>query len=347
MNFKLKEDKFHVRAYFAPCACKCKFCCLGEYRPSNMIAFEDYAKVMKKFSVVEKEYGMRLRSFIYNCAEHPYLKKQIELYDTLPMVRSEYTQLDLNGTRPKSESEISEWLDYLKNIGIEKVAFSWFGCCKQHDEFVSRNGYFDYLKNCATISKEKGILVKSKIFLYRSMLPNLEIVVKEISKLSDSTRFAFMEYTGNAKMMDDEFLTDSDLKSISSLADGYINPEYMEKFKSESEWTKMALNNNFPDFNIVDYILYIEPQNINYVLNERVEKIINDFRKMNIDFQNSIPDIKSLANEFGDVDSGIIYECRDVLRKWLDKYYSKYNLDKNQLFSFTNSSVEWKVYERL
>ena len=28
-------------------------------------------------------------------------------------------------------------------------------------------------------------------------------------------------------------------------------------------------------------------------------------------------------------------------------YYLDHNLDKGKLFSFTNSSVEWKVYERL
>ena len=90
MDMELREDKFHIRAYFASCSCKCKFCCLGNYPKEKRISFDDYEKVMRKFQSVEQLYGMRLRSFIYNCAEHPFIKRQIELYNSLPMAKEEY-----------------------------------------------------------------------------------------------------------------------------------------------------------------------------------------------------------------------------------------------------------------
>ena len=52
MNIKLKEDKFHIRVFFAPCACRCRFCCLGDYPKDKRISFENYAKVMKKYATV-------------------------------------------------------------------------------------------------------------------------------------------------------------------------------------------------------------------------------------------------------------------------------------------------------
>ena len=68
---------------------------------------------------------------------------------------------------------------------------------------------------------------------------------------------------------------------------------------------------------------------------------------MNRDFQQSFGSISSLAQEYAEQSCECLYEVRDVLRKWLDKYYDEKKYDKTQLFSFTNNSVEWKVYERL
>ena len=347
MNIKLKEDKFHIRVFFAPCACHCRFCCLGDYPKDKIISFEDYAQVMKKYAAITDDYGMRLRSFIYNCPEHSYIKEQIQLYEALPMERAEYVQIDVNGTKMKSESEISSWLDMLQDAGVESVAFSWFGNESTHDCFVNRKGYFAYLNRCATEAKRRNIPVKCKVFLHRGIMDEVDSLIAHLEKFSTSIKGAFMEYSGNAKKIEKEFLTIDDFNSLSNAVKAIVNEEYRGKFKTECEWIKLAQNGKFPKFNIVDYVLYIDSSNINYVLNSKVDDVIANFREMNRKFQNSFGEIGELAAEFGDKDCLILYECRDILRKWLDKYYEKNFLDKTQLFSFTHSCVEWKVYERL
>lgn len=347
LNIKLKEDKFHVRAFFAPCACRCKFCCLGDYSHNKRITFEDYENVMHKFANIQSEYGMRLRSFIYNCPEHDYVAKQIALYDSLPMERSEYTQLDLNGTRIKNSKEIETWIDYLIKSGIEKIAFSWFGCEETHDEFVHRKGYFSYLKECAQIAKNKGIPVISKVFLHKKIIKEIAPLLAELDTFSTSIIVAFMEYSGNAKYMEHDFLTGDDFTSLLPSIKGHMKPSYISKFKTEREWIDLAKNALFPQFNIVDYVLYIDSDNIATILKANVSDIMQSFREMNSTFQNSFGTIAELASVYGNTQCEILYECRDILRKWLDKYYDDKQLNKTQLFSFTHSSVEWKVYERL
>lgn len=347
LNIKLKEDKFHVRAFFAPCACRCKFCCLGDYSHNKRITFEDYENVMYKFANIQSEYGMRLRSFIYNCPEHDYIAKQIALYASLPMERSEYTQLDLNGTRIKSSKEIETWIDYLIKSGIEKIAFSWFGCEETHDEFVHRKGYFSYLKKCAQIAKSKGIPVISKVFLHKKIIKEIAPLLAELDTFSTSIIVAFMEYSGNAKYMEHDFLTGDDFTSLLPSIKGHMKPSYISKFKTEREWIDLAKNALFPQFNIVDYVLYIDSDNIATILKADVSDIIQSFREMNSTFQNSFGTIAELASVYGNTQCEILYECRDILRKWLDKYYDDKQLNKTQLFSFTHNSVEWKVYERL
>lgn len=347
MNVKLKEDKFHIRAFFTPCSCKCRFCCLGDYSKKKQITFEDYEKVLRKCAAVSTEYGMRLRSFIYNCPEHPYLKRQIALYNSLPMEPSEYTQLDLNGTRVKSKEEISEWFDELQSAGVEKVAFSWFGEEETHDAFVNRNGYFAYLNQCALEAYRRNIPIVSKVFLHKGILKELDEVIKHLATFSSTIVCAFMEYSGNAKRMMDDFITIDDYDSISSKAKNYFNKEYLDKFKTENEWIRLAKIGDFPRFNIVDYVLYIDRDNLQQVLDGSISDIVEGFRKKNIEFQNSFGEISELAEQYGDDKSQILYECRDILRKWLDIYFEKNGLDTSQLFSFTHNCVEWKVYERL
>ena len=347
MNIELKEDKFHIRAFFAPCSCHCRFCCLGDYAKDKRISFEDYSSVMKKYACVTDDYGMRLRSFVYNCPEHNYVKEQIQLYDSLPMERSEYVQLDLNGTRVKSEKEIFDWFDMLQAAGVEKVAFSWFGNESIHDAFVNRKGYYAYLNRCAEEAKRRNIPVISKVFLHKGIMGDLETLIAHLKEFSSSVICAFMEYSGNAKQMGNEFLTIDDYDLLPLVAKQLISEPYRLKFKTEQEWIRLARNGQFPKFNIVDYVLYVDSTNIESIINRDVDDVIQEFRKMNTNFQNSFGEVSALAIEYGDNNCLVFYECRDMLRKWLDKYYEKESLDETQLFSFTHNCVEWKVYERL
>lgn len=347
MNVALKEDKFHVRAFFASCSCKCRFCCLGDYSKKKQITFDDYEKVMRKCADVSTEYGMRLRSFLYNCPEHPYLKRQIALYDSLPMEHSEYTQLDLNGTKVKTGEEISQWFDELQDAGVEKVAFSWFGKEETHDAFVNRKGYFNYLNMCALEADRRNIPIVSKVFLHKGILEELDELIDHLTAFSSTIVCAFMEYSGNAKRMADDFITIDDFNSISGSSRQYLGKEYLSKFKTEKEWIDLAKSGDFPKFNIVDYVLYIDSENVQQILDSNLSDLIDDFRKRNVEFQNSFGEIGELAEQYGDERCLILYECRDVLRKWLDIHFEKNQLDASQLFSFTHNCVEWKVYERL
>lgn len=347
MNIELREDKFHVRTFLAPCVCRCKFCCLGKFPKNARISFDDYEEVLKKFKDIGQTHNMRLRSFIYNCVEHDYLDRQIKLYDSLQMEKNEYLQIDLNGTRIKRTSEIKEWLNYLQECGVKKVAFSWFGLERKHDEFVGINGYFNYLIECMKEAKKKKIYVVSKVFLYKEILNEVDKLINLIEKYSDTIICALMEYSGNAKIMTDQFINEKDYNNISENTKKHISKDYINKFKSEKRWINEIITNKKSLFKIVDYVLYIDVNNIKQIKKKSVDEIINNFRKMDKDFQHSFESVEYLANNYGDKECDILYEYRDIVRKWLDKHFEKNHLDKEMLFGFTKNSVEWKVYERL
>lgn len=345
-NSLLKEDKFHIRTYLASCHCKCEFCCLGDYDKSKCISFEQYANILRKYKDVEN-YGFRLKTFIYNCIEHNHVGNQLQLYYELNLNENEFTHLDINGTRIRHGKELEEWIDNLIKAGIKQASFSWFGLSETHNKFVNRDGYFEYLVSVAKYCHKKGVKVGSKIFLYKSMLAELDALIHYIKDFSTSIKCAMMEYTGDGKKLEESFISKSDLDNLSEFSKQYLSPEYISKFLPESEWYNLAVIDNFPRFKIVDYIIYVDSDNYADNLESSIPDMIDYFRNFTNDFLGSFESVKQLALQFGSPDNDKLFEARDMLRKWLDLYSIDANLDKSLLFSFTHNSIELKLYERL
>lgn len=347
MELVLNEDKFHIRTYFASCACACRFCCLGKFDRCKQISFDDYETVLRKFADIGVLYNMRLRSFIYNCVEHPYLSQSIALYNSLEMEPAEYTQVDLNGTIPRFGNDLCQWFDGLQQSGVRSVAFSWFGMAEVHNRFVRKNAYYEYLVECAKEARRRGLPVISKVFLHQGIIPDIDRLISTLEAFSTTIVCALMEYSGYAKKMESEFLCRKDMAKLPISAKKYLSKEYCDKFFSEAEWLQMVYNDSIPRFKIVDYVLYLNSDNIDYVKKSSVEQLIQDFRFLNTKLSSDIPSISALAQQYGNESCSVLYEFRDMLRKWLDQYYIAQNKNIGELFSFTSNSVEWKVYERL
>jgi len=348
MKLNIKEDQLHVRAFFAECACRCCFCCVGDNPHDKRISFDDYEKIVRKFANIGASHSMRLASYIFNTIEHSHLGRQIALFRELGIMdENDYTCFDINGTRIRTTDEIIKWFEKLREAGMKKVAFSWFGLEKQHDDFVNYSGCYRYLMKCAEYAHELSIPVISKVYLHKGILNEVANLVSILERFSTRIIMAFMEHNGRGKEIERFFLTESEYHALPDRIKKIFRPSYLKKFKTEKEWGIIAENGQFPQFTLVDYVIYLYADNIDYYLNADVDEVIDDFRKHNDRFQKSVGDIGDLAKNYGDRECLILYECRDILRKWLDLHYAENNLNTSDLFSYTTNSVEWKVYERL
>jgi len=291
---------------------------------------------------------MRLGSYIFNTIEHPNLGRQIALFKELDIMNeNDYTCFDINGTCIKSTDEIIKWFETLKTDGMKKVAFSWFGLEKTHDGFVNYSGCYNYLIKCAEYANKLDIPVISKVYFHNGILNEVMELVSILEGFSTRIITAFMEHNGRGKKIEPSFLTENEYRALPDQIKKMFRPSYLKKFKTEMEWIEFAENDRFPEFTIVDYVIYLYADNIDYYLNAGVDEVVDSFRKYNDRFQKSVGNISDLAKNYGNKESLILYECRDVLRKWLDRFYEKHNFNTSDLFSYTTNSVEWKVYERL
>jgi len=348
MKLNAKEDQLHIRAFLADCACRCLFCCVGNVSRYTKICFDDYEKVLRKYANIHNSHSMRLGSYIFNTIDHSNLGRQIALFKELGIMNeNDYTCFDINGTHIKNTEEIIHWFEKLKADGMKKVAFSWFGLEKTHDAFVNYTGCYRYLMECAEYANKLGIPIISKIYFHKEILNEVMDLVSILEGFSTRMIAAFMEYNGCAKKIERYFFTENEYHALPTRIKKIFRPSYLNKFKTEKEWIEIAESDLFPEFTLVDYVVYLYADNIDYYLNADVGEVVDDFRKYNNRFQKSVGSIGDLAKKYGNRGCFILYECRDVLRKWLDLHYEENHLNTNDLFSYSTNSVEWKVYERL
>lgn len=144
MFMKLQDASLTINGYIAPCHCKCSHCllCSGDNKISK-VNFEDLKKLALKFKGLEKVFGFYPQLCVYNCSEYENSPEAIQVNRQLSNPYAGFENLD--GTKIRNDAELEQWVKYLKENGVTKVNFSWFGDRDFHDRFVHRKGYFDYL----------------------------------------------------------------------------------------------------------------------------------------------------------------------------------------------------------
>lgn len=347
MRFDLEERKLHIRVFLAPCSCRCRFCCYGQYNRSKRISFAQYTQVLQKFSNLKQTHGIEPCCFVYNSLEYPELPEQIRLSKELGYPYENVLNMNINGTKIRHGVDLEQWVLHLKELGAVSGMLSFFGLEETHDAFSGRKGYFCYLKECSDQLRKQGIRSVGQIFLHRGMLHEVQLLAEHLKAHCDEVRFLLMEYLGNAKNMLSEFLTQQDFDNLPDSVRAAIPSAYRQKLKTEKEWVSLAQQQRFPSMRFAEYVLFLTPENIDWVLQNDVDTILDWFREKNRRLQDSIPSMEALASQYGDVDNLALYDCRDVLRKWLDQYYQAEGLDSSLLYTDVGCSVEWKAFERL
>lgn len=343
---ELPVRQLHFRTHLSNCSCKCRFCCLGECSYKD-IAFKDYARVIKRFVPYCKSHNIRLRSYVYNSLEYKELEEHLKLCQQIGMPDGQCSYFDINGTRVRSGEELASFIKNLKHLGMKSAGITWFGLRSYHDAFVNRIGYFDYLERAAVALRESGIRVKGKLFLTPAMLSDSLELLEYVETLSDVVQFGMVEYTGFAK--DDEalFLKEEDFKSLPDRVKFLFGESFSETFRSEKEWVGLVAEGKAPRFTHRDLIIYVDGDNIDGLLNGCVEEEICRLNDLDKRLRGACGSLEEIARTFGDRESRVLLEWRDVVRKWLASCYRYKGYSEDDLFSLTKSSVEWKINEML
>lgn len=343
---ELPIRQLHFRTHFSNCACRCRFCCLGDYCHQD-IRFRDYAEIVSRFIPYGKVHGIKIRSYVYNSLEYKELAQHLDLCRKLGTPESQLSYFDINGTHIRSGKELYEWIEGLKALGMTTAGITWFGNESYHDMFVSRRGYYEYLENVALALRERGVRVKSKIFLTPNMTEQALDVLHHVRSLSDLVQFGMTEYTGFAKQEKSLFLAASDFKLLPTSIKEMFGSSFSKTFKTEKEWIDLVKSQDYPQFSHRDLLIYVDKSNLHELASSRAEDIIAKLNEMDKRLRSACSSLDNLACEYGDSESTILLEWRDVVRKWISKCYLANNLDMNDLFSLTNSSIEWKVTDYL
>lgn len=336
---KLQDASLTINGYIAPCHCKCSHCllCSGDNKIGK-INFEDLKRLALKFRGFKKKYGISPQLGVYNCSEYEKLSEEIEVNKQLSNPYAGFE--NLNGTKIRKGIELDRWVQHLKDIGITKVNFSWFGDRDFHDKFVHKDGYFDYLLSLSKVVSKANIPRDSSVFLLRSNIEQMESLTEKLNAIGIMPYYRLLDYRGNAKKIIDEFIRERDLQK---LPEYIIKSKSLDRFKPEYKWIEIIKNKKNLLLSKRGLFLVAAPENIDMYLSMSIEEIMNMFHDIDTRLQNSIPSIQFMAEEYGDVNSDILFDYRSLIWKWTDMHFeSNPNLDKSILFSDLHTSVMWR-----
>ena len=339
MFVELQDEHLTINGYIAPCYCKCSHCllCSGDNKISK-VDFVDLKKLALKFKGANEKYNFYPQFDVYNCAEHSNLAEQIKINHQLSDPYAGF--VNLNGTQIRENTELDKWVFNLKDIGVTNVNFSWLGDSEYHDKFVHKKGYFEYLINLSKAVSRVNIPKSDSVFLLRSNIEQMNVLTAKLKAVGSEPYYRLLDYRGNAKEILDKFIRERDLQKL---------PKYIQKskslnrFKPEYKWIKLIESKTGPALSKRGLFLVAKPDNIDMYIKMSVEEIFNMFHDIDVKLQNSIPSIEFLAKTYGDIDSDVLFNFRDIIWKWTDMHFeANPHLDKSILFSDLHTCVMWR-----
>lgn len=214
MKLVLKDIQITINGFVSNCRCKCKHCllCSGDNK-IDKVSYEKLEELALKFKNFYQSTGIDVGLAVYNCSEYVELPRAININKKISRV---YGYQNLNGTEIRQGKELSEWVTYLKNIGVTNANISWFGDKDFHNSFVNRKDYFEYLFELASELQTQKLAYNNSIFILKSNIKYLEKLYNMLLPLGGTFNFSILDYRGNAKDIHDEFITIEDLERLPS-----------------------------------------------------------------------------------------------------------------------------------
>ncbi len=218
------------------------------------------------------------------------------------------------------DDELRDWLLQRKEVGLSRIIMSFAGMGKFHDTWVGRRGEYDFLLTMAKIAAELDMERFETIFLTKSTLPQLELLMNTldgIPNLAERTVLPLL-YRGRARNMEDERITQDMLEQCPERILKYLD---LKDLATECEWiTRLGDGYESPFAYRKSLIIRLREDNIDELETRTCDEILSDLTKRYDKVHAALPELNELAKTYGDVSNVRMYFIDDLERKWTQRY---------------------------
>ena len=290
-----------------PCNSHCRYCLLACENKVNKTDFSETEKFVRRIAGEMKDTGMEFGYYMGYCMDAPYLKDYVKLSQEYGFASADFLQM--NGFRFRDLGAIANLITDIKDLGIQKVDFTFYGLREYHDRFAGRRGDFDFNIDMLRACMRLYVPVRVSMPLNKENMDQAEELYRFLYSLDVREFFIFLPHSkGRGRYLENLRLTQDDFDRLPEV----IKQNFSKvTYKAEREW---LLENYFPDAR--ERILTMVIREDTDYLDLSAEEILRELERKDDAFYEKMPSDSELAGIYGNRESDQLFRKRDLIIKY-------------------------------
>ena len=330
----MQTKSIYVMNLCVPCENRCRYCLLSYNGRTNGIDYKRSEAYAKRFYNWIQQHRPEL-SFVFGFGysmEHPNLLEAIDFLQEIGSPTGRMLQFD--GMKFRTEEELFIFLTEIKERGIQLIDLTFYGTEEYHDRFAARKGDFAYMISILRVANKVGLPVEVGVAVSHENVDQLEMLMTELETYKLERLFCFVPHAeGKGASLNSVRFSQKDYDGLPDKVKQYLNTN---RFKTEKEWIQN------PDVFITDkrmVALTLTPENIEQFESMDFDETISYLENLDDAYYCVIPSVETLMEMYGDLESDLFYNARDLYLSYQRRYIEEYHIaiydvnDESQCFS--------------
>lgn len=313
----MKTVAINIENLCAPCYCSCRHCLLCSQHRATGVDYQRGEAFSRRFYAWLKENRPDLSGMYYvgYCMDFPELSQFAAYFHE----QTGMTHLMFDGMAFRDEAEIKSLFTDLQDAGIQEIHFTFYGTEHYHDKFAGRKGDYSYMMRTARIAQDMGLLVSAGVMITMENAAQMEELISLLQNAGIQNIMLLLPHAkGRGYEMSNLRLTEEAYRMLPISVQSRIS---LNRYQTESQWLQTK---NFPEVKQRHLTLSLTEENIERLERMDPSEIIFELEAMDDFFYKQMPDIRSLANQYGQPDNTQLFRFRDLYLQWQKRYLSEH-----------------------
>ena len=309
-----------VQTLCVPCYNRCRYCLLrwdghpvgADYERSQAYAGRFYDWIKKERPELQFHF-----SFGYSM-DHPRLFEALDFLRRIGSVFAEMLQMD--GVRFREGAALASWLGEIRQAGVKRLNFTFYGLEDYHDRFAGRKGDFAYLVRMIDCALKIGFELSAGIPLTHENAEDAAALVSLLREHGMENIRCFVPHSeGRGISLEAVRFSQRDFDVLPATVQGLINGQ---AYMSEASW----LEKGFHPMEKRMLLLSLTPENIARLEGQPFDETMAEMEALDEAYYEALPDMEELAALYGDPQNDRWYGQRDLLYHYQRRYIEEKGL---------------------
>lgn len=319
-----------IHANATSCAYHCRYCQLATSKPKP-VAFARYEALVERFIEWRTTSGRTdfgLWPWYGNSYEHD-LDTLAGMLSLSRRLGHEHKVLLLGGIRHRSRSEMRDFLEVRRQLGIDTLVSTFSGYEECHDHWNNQRGNYRFQLDSLHLAAEMGMQLQQRMLLMRSSLPTLESVLADLDGIESRqfTRWAIpMFYSGRARRLESERLTEEDFAGLSPRVRACLREDW-PNWKSERQWLAQVLA-GVDEARQTHLTFAVTEASLDWAESRSCAEIVTHFEAQYRESACRLPSVRELGERYGDESNKRVYfNQMQMERLWMQRHLQSHPAD--------------------